>query len=208
MTVISFFSGAIMYSYLIARLFFKVDIRQKSADGNPGSSNVIRAVGVPAGLVCMGLDVAKAFVPVFISVNLLGLRGMLLAPVAVAPVAGHAFSPMMRFNGGKAISTTYGALLGLLAVSRFVFAVAVIMAFFRFVLVVRPDSAGSIVDMAVTAAAAVIFTPTLWFKTVIVLIAVVVTVKQLQRPDKGEYSVSVWHYSLALKDNRLKFSKT
>lgn len=207
MTVIGFVSGAMMYSYLIPRLFFGVDIRRVSADGNPGSSNVIRVLGIAPGIFCMVLDILKAFVPVFVSVNLLGIRGMYLMPVAVAPVLGHAFSPILRFRGGKAVSTTYGVLLGLIMISKFVIVVAVVMAFFRFVVVIRPDSAGGIINMVVVSALAVLFTPSLWFKITMILISVIVTVKQIQHPDKGTLSVTVGHYSLAYQDSRLKLSR-
>lgn len=207
MTVIGFISGAVLYSYLIPKLIFGVDIRQASADGNPGSSNVIRSLGLPPGLFCMALDVLKAFVPVFVSVNLLEIRGAYLVPVAVAPVLGHAFSPILHMNGGKAVSTTYGSLLGLIMVSKFVFVVAVVMAFFRFVVVIRPDSAGCIINMVVVSALSVIFVPSLWFKTIVILISVIVTIKQIQRPDKGTLCVTVGHYSLAYQDNRLKLSR-
>jgi glycerol-3-phosphate acyltransferase PlsY len=208
MTVVGFFCGAVMFSYLIPRIFFKQDVRKKSEDGNPGSSNVIKSVGIATGAVCMALDVSKAFVPVFISVNLLGIRGVYLIPIVVAPVAGHAFSPMLKFMGGKAVSTTYGSLLGLISISRFVFVVAVTMAFFRFIVVIRPDSAGVITSMVTVSTLAAFFAPSLWFKTIIILISVISTVKQLQKPDKGVYSVSIWHYSVALQDNGVKFSKT
>jgi glycerol-3-phosphate acyltransferase PlsY len=207
MTVIGFFSGAIMYSYIIPRIFCRVDIRKISDDGNPGSSNVFRSMGIPAGIVCTALDVSKAFVPVFISVSILGIKGMYLVPVSVAPVMGHAFSPMMKFNGGKAVSTTYGSLLGLISISRFVIVVALVMAFFRFIVVIRPDSAGGIINMVAISALAVIFVPMLCMKSIVIVISVIVTVKQIQRPDKGACSVSIGHYSLAYKENRLKFSK-
>jgi acyl phosphate:glycerol-3-phosphate acyltransferase len=34
-------------------------------------------------------------------------------PIAVAPVAGHAFSPWLRFRGGKAVAVTFGVWTGL-----------------------------------------------------------------------------------------------
>jgi glycerol-3-phosphate acyltransferase PlsY len=207
MTIIGFFSGAVMYSYLIPKVFFKTDIREASEDGNPGSSNAIKAAGVPAGVICMVLDISKAFVPIFISVYIMKISGPYLIPVVAAPVAGHAFSPIMKFRGGKAVSTTYGSLLGLVTISGFVFAVAVIMAFFRFIVVIRPDSSLVITSMGAASIFSIVFIPSLWLKTAVILVSVIVTIKQMQRPDKGEYSVSIWHYSLALKNNRLKFSK-
>ncbi len=42
-----------------------------------------------------------------------GIDGWGLVPVALAPVLGHAFSPFLRFRGGKAIAVTFGVWSGL-----------------------------------------------------------------------------------------------
>lgn len=207
MTCIGFASGAVMFSYLIPLVLFHVDIREKSSDGNPGSSNVIRSVSAAAGIACMALDVAKAFVPVFIAVHVLGVRGMYLVPVTAAPVAGHAFSPMLRFKGGKSVSTTYGALLGLVPLSWFVLVPAVTMAVFRFLIVIRPDSAGVIISMAAVGVAAFLWAPGLWLKCTVVLIALMVIAKHVQRPDAGAFSVGIWHYLIKVENNHLVFLK-
>ena len=36
-----------------------------------------------------------------------------LVPIALAPIAGHAFSPFLGFNGGKAVATTLGVWMAL-----------------------------------------------------------------------------------------------
>ncbi|MEO0115006.1 MAG: glycerol-3-phosphate acyltransferase [candidate division WOR-3 bacterium] len=36
-----------------------------------------------------------------------------MVPIAVAPVFGHAFSPFLKFRGGKSIATTFGIWSGL-----------------------------------------------------------------------------------------------
>jgi glycerol-3-phosphate acyltransferase PlsY len=36
-----------------------------------------------------------------------------MAVVAIAPIVGHAFSPFLRFRGGKAVATTFGTWCGL-----------------------------------------------------------------------------------------------
>ena len=207
MTVIGFASGAVMYSYLIPKIFFHRDICRISQDGNPGSSNVIRAVGLPTGILCMALDVTKAFVPVFVSTYILNMTGLCLIPIAVAPVAGHAFSPMLKFRGGKAVAATYGSMLGLLPVTVFVVVFALTMAFFRFIIVIHPDSTSVIVSMGCASIFSAVFTQDLWLKTAVILISIIVVIKQMQRPDKGPHSVSIWRYSLAYEDKRLKFSK-
>ena len=60
-------SGSIMYSYLIPKLFCGVDIVKEGEDHNPGMTNVMRCVSVKLGVLCLLLDVAKGFVPVFLA---------------------------------------------------------------------------------------------------------------------------------------------
>jgi glycerol-3-phosphate acyltransferase PlsY len=38
----------------------------------------------------------------------------MLVPVALAPVVGHAFSPFLGFQGGKALAVTFGVWTGLI----------------------------------------------------------------------------------------------
>lgn len=110
-TGIGFFSGAIPYSLLIGFLA-KVDIRQVG-DGNPGASNVIRAAGIRWGILAILADVAKGTLPVALAHFAIDIRDERLIPVALAPVLGHAFSPFLRFKGGKAVAVTFGIWIGL-----------------------------------------------------------------------------------------------
>ena len=59
--VAGFFSGSILYSALLPRLFSKVDIVEDSDDHNPGTANVFKLVGPVMGLICLLLDMAKGF---------------------------------------------------------------------------------------------------------------------------------------------------
>lgn len=203
-----FFSGAVMYSYFIPLWLRGVDVRRGTDDGNPGSSNAIRAVGVRMGLICMALDVAKAFLPVFIAVHLLYISGWLVVPVAAAPVLGHAFSPFLRFRGGKAVSTAFGALLGLLPATWVVLLLAVVMAVFRFIIVVRPDSLEVIVSFFVTSAIAFEFGQPGEYMAALALTGIIVSVKMILMPNAGDVGVSVGHYALTWSDNHLHFGRT
>ncbi|MBZ0305360.1 MAG: glycerol-3-phosphate acyltransferase, partial [Anaerolineae bacterium] len=42
-----------------------------------------------------------------------GITDWRIVPIAVAPVAGHAFSPFLKFKGGKALAATFGVWSGL-----------------------------------------------------------------------------------------------
>lgn len=111
-TVLGFLSGSVPYALLLGRWLAHADIRQYG-DGNPGASNATKAggwrVGLPAGL----MDYLKGAVPVGLAHFQFGLIGWELVPVALAPVLGHAFSPWLRFRGGKAVAVTFGVWTGL-----------------------------------------------------------------------------------------------
>ncbi|WP_448375409.1 glycerol-3-phosphate acyltransferase [Fervidobacterium sp.] len=106
---IQFFSGSIMYSYIFAKLL-KVDLR-KVRDGNPGSSNLWRVAGWKWGLLALALDYFKGTLPLAIFVGIFGdsLNKFVISIAALFGILGHAFSPMLKFKGGKAIATSFGA---------------------------------------------------------------------------------------------------
>jgi acyl phosphate:glycerol-3-phosphate acyltransferase len=106
-SAIGFLAGAIPFSVLLGRYVLHTDIRAYG-DGNPGSINVLRSGGKAIGLTALILDYLKGAIPVGLAVWCAGLRGWQLAPLAVAPVLGHAYSPFLRWRGGKAIATTFG----------------------------------------------------------------------------------------------------
>jgi glycerol-3-phosphate acyltransferase PlsY len=111
-TVIGFFSGSLMFSYWIGRYALGRDIREVG-DGNPGMTNVLRAGGKGPAALAFALDVLKAAIPVSIAYWLVGIRDVWLIPVALAPVVGHAYSPWLRFQGGKAVAASFGLWMGL-----------------------------------------------------------------------------------------------
>lgn len=110
-TLLGFLSGSIPYSLLVARAFAKVDIRQVG-DGNPGGTNAWKAGGWHVGVLASLLDMIKAYLPVWLA-RQSGLSGWELVPVALAPILGHAFSPFLRFRGGKALAASGGAWVAL-----------------------------------------------------------------------------------------------
>ncbi len=110
--LISFLSGAVPYSLILGKLFLKEDIRNYG-DGNPGAANAWRAGGPVLGIFSVLLDVLKAYLPVYYTMLSFDFPHYILVAVAVAPIAGHAFSPFLYFHGGKAVASTYGVWLAL-----------------------------------------------------------------------------------------------
>ncbi len=111
-TLAGFFSGSIPFSVIVGRLAARTDIRQVG-DRNPGATNVLRASNWRWFAVALLLDALKAAVPVGLAWYVSGLRGWPIVPVALAPLLGHAYSPWLRFRGGKALASTFGMWAGL-----------------------------------------------------------------------------------------------
>ncbi len=111
-TATSFLLGAMPFSVWMGRLILRTDVRNYG-DGNPGAINAWRAGGYKSGLPAILLDYLKGAVPVSLASLRFGFTGWQLAVVALSPVLGHAFSPFLRFRGGKAVAVTFGIWTGL-----------------------------------------------------------------------------------------------
>jgi glycerol-3-phosphate acyltransferase PlsY len=104
--------GSCPFSLWAGRWRLNKDIRDYG-DGNPGAVNVFRAGDVKTGVIAVALDIGKGFPFVFISHFLFGLSEILVVVIGLSAILGHAFSPFLRFRGGKALAVTGGVLLAL-----------------------------------------------------------------------------------------------
>jgi glycerol-3-phosphate acyltransferase PlsY len=112
LSIAAFLSGAIPFSVIIGHWFLKKDVTHYG-DGNPGAANVFRAGGHKTGILAVLLDVAKGVPFVFLAHSFAGLDNLPVIVIALCAILGHAFSPFLRWRGGKAIAVTFGALLAL-----------------------------------------------------------------------------------------------
>jgi acyl phosphate:glycerol-3-phosphate acyltransferase len=110
--LVAYLIGAIPFALWIGFAALKVDIRDYG-DGNPGTFNVIRAGGIGWGGLALLLDISKGAAPVGLAAVVFEIDGWPLVLISLAPVLGHAFSPFLGFQGGKAIAATGGVLIGL-----------------------------------------------------------------------------------------------
>ena len=95
-----------------------VDIR-KHGSGNLGMTNALRVLGPKAGLVVFIGDLLKALLPCLISNivfrNIYPDTYMIYVMyTGFGAVLGHNFPFYLKFKGGKGISSTAGAIIGLL----------------------------------------------------------------------------------------------
>jgi acyl phosphate:glycerol-3-phosphate acyltransferase len=138
--VAAYLVGGIPIGLLVARARGVKDIRQHGS-GNIGASNVQRVLGTKLGLLVWVADLLKGLAPVLLARYAVGLEGWGLVVVGLATALGHCFSPFLRFAGGRAVSTSLGAILGLYWLSG----VAALALFVLVVARTRYISLGSIV---------------------------------------------------------------
>jgi glycerol-3-phosphate acyltransferase PlsY len=141
--LIAYLLGAIPFGFLLTRLTTGKDVRAHGS-GNIGATNVLRAAGRAAGLATLLLDMAKGFVAVWIAGALTDNSPGWMADAALAVMAGHAFPIFLRFKGGKAVATFFGAFLYLTPIP----ALAAMIVFVIAVVVTRHISAASILAAA------------------------------------------------------------
>ena len=77
--------------------------------GNPGASNVARALGMKKGAYVYGLDAVKGAVATGLGLAIFGNAAAFWC--AAAAVIGHVYPITRRFAGGKGVATASGAML-------------------------------------------------------------------------------------------------
>ena len=110
--VLAFISGSLPFSVWLGKILLGLDVR-KFGDGNPGAANAFRTGNKLVGLLVLLLDISKAAAPVGWAYNNLGIRGVPMVFIAIAPILGHVCSPFLGFRGGKALATALGVWIGL-----------------------------------------------------------------------------------------------
>lgn len=177
--VTGFLAGSIPFSLLLPKLFYQIDIRENSRDGNPGSANAMKQAGVALGLVCMLCDVGKGFLPVYSSTRCLSADRLWFSFILLAPVLGHAFSPFLKGRGGKAIAVTFGVLLGVFSIYKIVLILAVVLIVFTFFFQIQPTHIRIILGMLLLCGAVALFYGAVPVTFGVGMISAVVILRQL-----------------------------
>ncbi|WP_046052120.1 glycerol-3-phosphate 1-O-acyltransferase PlsY [Staphylococcus epidermidis] len=118
MLILSYLIGAFPSGLIIGKLFFKKDKRQYGS-GNTGATNSFRVLGRPAGFIVTFLDIFKGFITVFFPlwfpvhadgvISTFFTNGLI---VGLFAILGHVYPIYLKFNGGKAVATSTGVVLG------------------------------------------------------------------------------------------------
>ena len=116
--VIGYVCGSLPWGLWLGLWLRGIDVRSVGS-GNLGATNVYRSLGPAIGIVTLLLDIAKGALPVWLlpasalgAASPIGREGLAVA-VGCAAVAGHVWTFLAGFKGGKGVATTAGVLLAL-----------------------------------------------------------------------------------------------
>ncbi|MFC1501642.1 glycerol-3-phosphate 1-O-acyltransferase PlsY [Elusimicrobiota bacterium] len=112
--------GSIPFSYITAKLFKGIDIREHGS-GNPGATNVFRVLGPIPGITAFTFDILKGFLPVLFAVQYFGTENLKFSIlVGLAAIVGHVYTVFLKFKGGKGVATATGVFLALLPINTLI----------------------------------------------------------------------------------------
>lgn len=124
--IVAYIVGNISPARLIGRRH-GIDITSYGS-GNPGTTNVIRILGLKAGLLTLVIDMLKGFIAVRLGFALCWPYGAFVAFVFV--LLGHCYPMFYKFKGGKGVAAALGAAFALnwpTATLAFVVAIIVLL---------------------------------------------------------------------------------
>lgn len=141
MLLLSYLIGAFPSGFVIGKLFFKKDIRQFGS-GNTGATNSFRVLGRPAGFLVTFLDIFKGFITVFFPlwlpvhadgpISTFFTNGLI---VGLFAILGHVYPVYLKFQGGKAVATSAGVVLGVNPILSLILAIIffIVLKIFKYV---------------------------------------------------------------------------
>ena len=126
--ILCYLIGAIPFCNLLAMAAGKKDLT-KIGDKNPGGWNLVFNVSKIWGIVGMALDMCKGYFSYFLVYMFTGsLMFSLIA--GCAPVAGHNYSPYLKFRGGKGIAAMGGFVIAIHPLTTISFGMGMLLGLF------------------------------------------------------------------------------
>jgi len=109
--VIGYLVGSISFSNMVAMHFAHTNLL-KFGSKNAGASNVGQLLGMKAMVIVGCVDVSKCALSVGI-LRYVGVSTNYLVLLGCAVIAGHCWSCLLNFKGGRGVASLTGAILGL-----------------------------------------------------------------------------------------------
>ncbi len=111
--LLGYLCGSLPFSIWVTRFVKGVDVRN-AGSGHATTTNTIRQAGFAWGALVLILDIAKGFLPVWLSARVVGQSLVLsyVVPLTAAMVVvGHCWPVLAQFRGGMGLASAGGTLL-------------------------------------------------------------------------------------------------
>ena len=177
--IIGYFSGSILFGYLVPKLFLNIDVRKISKDGNPGTYNAMMYGGKKIGILVAALDVLKGMIPVMVARQFLNVANPLFSLVVAAPCIGHGYSIFSKFKGGKCLGISYGLMLGLLPERLPLLLLCFSFLFYNYIAVITPHFCRSIAIYSTVSIFVIFSHVVLGIKLGVILVCLIVIRKHI-----------------------------
>jgi len=110
--VVAYLIGSIPFGWIFVRIARGQDIR-KVGSGNIGATNVSRVIGKKGAVPVFLLDCLKGITAVLLARHLFLVSEFVVVCAGLVVIAGHSFPLYIGFKGGRGVSTSLGAAIGL-----------------------------------------------------------------------------------------------
>lgn len=193
---IAYLLGAIPSSLIIGKIFLKRDLRVHGS-GNLGATNALRVLGGRAAGAVVFFDILKGFLAVvvvrlIVPIEVYGetLASWAVIAASISAILGHAYSPYIKFRGGKGVATSIGCFIAMQPIA----ALICIVVFLSVAIKTRYVSLGSISLAIVYPIVVAIFYPQLPFIVFSILAATLViwlhrsNIKRLRAGEEPKFS--------------------
>ncbi|GGJ84944.1 glycerol-3-phosphate acyltransferase [Lentibacillus kapialis] len=108
--IIAYLLGSVPSGVIVGKIGYNIDIREHGS-GNLGATNTFRILGIKAGTIVILADILKGtlatVLPLLFDVDVPRLI------IGLFAVLGHTYPLFAKFNGGKAVATSGGIILGI-----------------------------------------------------------------------------------------------
>lgn len=107
--VAAYLLGAIPTGFIAGKLLRGVDVRELGS-GSSGATNVLRSLGLKAGLAVFLIDLGKGAAAAALGQAVLGTP-LAAEAAGLSGMIGHNWPVYLRFRGGRGVTPFFGAML-------------------------------------------------------------------------------------------------
>ncbi|MBN8208002.1 glycerol-3-phosphate 1-O-acyltransferase PlsY [Bacillus sp. NTK071] len=168
--IAAYLLGSVSFSYLIARIVKKIDIRDHGS-GNAGATNTLRVLGTGPAIAVLILDVVKGILAVWLG-YWFSSEPIVPFLAGISAIIGHNWPVFFGFRGGKGVATTIGVFATLAFLPSLYAGIIAILSIF----ITRFVSLGSLIFVVLTPAFIFLLggypTSYIWLGTMLAVVSV------------------------------------